>query len=429
MYDNATHTGNAVTNPANYQLLLNGKAMTGAIVKVDYGLNEASNLAQMAIANPTLYGSYSDLSTLPTDHYEIVLTIDANGTQAGTPGLGSGSYTLVLKAPTGAVSGVSTGSSGLTNVFSVPLNQTGFTSMSGVPTGVNYTLDFSVVLAGASGANILVNQTTAGIQTTNSTADEPTTSQYNSRTIAVDHSGDFAVTWISYGQDGDPRPTLPNGSVNPNYDPNAATAAGVYVRVFDRNNNPLCNEELVNTYTIGDQTSPVVAMDADGDFVVVWASQGQDPDGSWGIYGQRFNSMGVKVGGEFRVNTNYTSDQVSPAVAMNSFGQFIVVWATKGQSFSYFNDIDGQMFGPSGERLGGEFQVNSADIPGTGAGSNASALHPSVAIDDMGSFVVTWDAITAQKNGIGQATIVMARVFDSDRNPVAVGGGSSRNSK
>ena len=42
MFDNATHTGDAVTNPANYLLLQNGVAVAGNIVKVDYGLNIAS---------------------------------------------------------------------------------------------------------------------------------------------------------------------------------------------------------------------------------------------------------------------------------------------------------------------------------------------------------------------------------------------------
>ncbi len=101
-------------------------------------------------------------------------------------------------------------------------------------------------------------------------------------------------------------------------------------------------------------------MDADGDFVIVWASEGQDPnDSSWGIYGQRFNSMGAKVGGEFRVNTNTANDQVSPAVAMDSQGDFIVVWATQGQSYSYFNTVKGQIYDYDGQ------QGSAANSPST----------------------------------------------------------------
>ena len=49
---------------------------------------------------------------------------------------------------------------------------------------------------------------------------------------------------------------------------------------------------------------------------------------------------------------------------MDSFGNFVVVWATSGQSFSYFNDIHGQIYDSDGKRVGSEFRVNSQNIPG-----------------------------------------------------------------
>ena len=41
------------------------------------------------------------------------------------------------------------------------------------------------------------------------------------------------------------------------------------------------------------------------------AEPGQDGSG-WGVYGQRYNSSGVPVGGEFRVNTTTNGDQTRP---------------------------------------------------------------------------------------------------------------------
>ena len=70
--------------------------MSSVISQARFGLNEAANLAAM---DPTLYG---DLSTLPTNHYEIVLTLDSNGALAGAPGLSTGHYTLRLLVPTAA---------------------------------------------------------------------------------------------------------------------------------------------------------------------------------------------------------------------------------------------------------------------------------------------------------------------------------------
>ena len=41
----------------------------------------------------------------------------------------------------------------------------------------------------------------------------------------------------------------------------------------------------------------------------------------------------------FQANASYTNAQFNPAVAMNIYGNFSVVWATQGQDVSYFNDI------------------------------------------------------------------------------------------
>ncbi len=66
-------------------------------------------------------------------------------------------------------------------------------------------------------------------------------------------------------------------------------------------------------------------MDADGDFVVTWVSDGQDGSG-WGIYAQRYNAAGVAEGAEFLVNTVTSSNQSSPAIAMDADGGFVVTW-------------------------------------------------------------------------------------------------------
>ena len=61
--------------------------------------------------------------------------------------------------------------------------------------------------------------------------------------------------------------------------------------------------------------------------MIAWQSQNQDGSG-WGVYAQRFNASGSKVGGEFRVNTVTSGDQTSPSVAMDGTGNFTVAWAS-----------------------------------------------------------------------------------------------------
>src|SRR5688572_27205866 len=63
---------------------------------------------------------------------------------------------------------------------------------------------------------------------------------------------------------------------------------------------PLGSEFRVNTFTPKRQSDVAIAMDVDGNFVVVWQSFGQDGSNS-GIFAQRYNFAGLPQGAEFRV--------------------------------------------------------------------------------------------------------------------------------
>ena len=77
-------------------------------------------------------------------------------------------------------------------------------------------------------------------------------------------------------------------------------------------------ETRVNTTTTGTQATTEyggdnVASDDAGNFVVVWAATGQD-ESSYGVFGQRYNSAGNRVGGEFRINGYGHDKQLDPQV-------------------------------------------------------------------------------------------------------------------
>jgi hypothetical protein len=71
---------------------------------------------------------------------------------------------------------------------------------------------------------------------------------------------------------------------------------------------PVGPEFQVNTYTTGYPESPSVAAGADGSFVVVWVSDGQDGDRG-GVFGQRFDRLGQARGTEFAVNVTTAGTQ------------------------------------------------------------------------------------------------------------------------
>ena len=180
--------------------------------------------------------------------------------------------------------------------------------------------------------------------------------------VASDANGNFVVVWQSNYQDG----------IN----------HGVFGQRFNTAGLPLGSEFQVNSFTTGNQYRPAVASDANGNFVVVWQSVGQDGS-AYGVLGQRFNTAGLPQGSEFRVNSFTTSNQGRPAVASDANGNFVVVWESLGQDGSSYG-VFGQRFNATGVPQGSEFQVNSY--------TTSTQRGPSVASDANGNFVIAWQS-------------------------------------
>ena len=184
-----------------------------------------------------------------------------------------------------------------------------------------------------------------------------------SAAIAADPAGNFIVAWQSQDQDG--------------------SGQGIYAQRFGADGVPQGGEFRVNSYTTGDQTSPALDVDDDGNFVIAWRSE--DQDGSeGGIYAQRYNAAGGPLGGEFRVNTQTAGDQAMPAVAVDPTGDFVVAWQSYDADASGFGVV-ARRFDAVGVPEGDEFLVNTGY-------TSFDQSHPDVAIAADGSFVVVWQS-------------------------------------
>ncbi len=174
----------------------------------------------------------------------------------------------------------------------------------------------------AQGGEIAVNTTTSGSQVLPS--------------VAMDLAGNFVVAWQSQA---------------------ALVADGTDIRAqrFDANGATLGSEVLVNVTTAEDQGEPSVARDADGDYVIAWTSSGQDGS-STGIYARRYSGNGTAQGGEFQVNTTTLGAQNRPQVAMNAAGDFVVVWQTPNDG--NVTGIFAQRYHGTGAANGVEFIAN-----------------------------------------------------------------------
>jgi hypothetical protein len=186
--------------------------------------------------------------------------------------------------------------------------------------------------------------------------------------VALDPSGNFTVAWRSVGQDLD--------------------ASGVFGQRYTALGQLMGLEFAVNTYTTQYQNRPDVARAANGDFVMVWQSNDQEADGSgYGIFGRRFNAAGTPLGSEFRINSYTTSDQVWPSVAMDAAGNFVVVWedtaSRPADEVADTTSIRAQCYNANGTPNGGEFRATQ--------NTAGDQYQPQVGVAaDSGKFVVVW---------------------------------------
>ncbi len=190
-------------------------------------------------------------------------------------------------------------------------------------------------------------------------------------TVAMDEDGDIVIAWPSWLQDD--------------------SGYAIYARRYNSAGVPQGDEFRVNTYTTDNQQSPRVALDGDGDFIVAWSSDNQD-GASQGVYAQRYDSTGVAQGGEFRVNTYTISRQFAPCVGIDPDGESVVAWSSRGQDGSGYG-VYAQRYGESGAPQGEEFRVNTH--------TTGDQLATSVAVDTQGNFVVVWHSFAQDGSGQG----------------------------
>ena len=221
--------------------------------------------------------------------------------------------------------------------------------------------------------------------------------------IAVHADGSYITAWESFEEDG--------------------SGFGVFAQRFNADGTELdADPFLVNTTTLREQSAPAIAADAAGNVLIVWQSKGQDEGDSFGIYGQWYDSNGVKLGGEFRINTLTTGDQKAPSVAIDGSGNAIVTWQSVGAED--LADIEVEDWGVYYTRLdavagdiadttpSGDVRVNDA-IAG-------DQQNPTVAASANGNYVIAWEAIDPL-GGDDASLDIYAKVFNSTGAEITLG--------
>jgi hypothetical protein len=231
-------------------------------------------------------------------------------------------------------------------------------------------------------------------------------------TVAMDSDGDYVIAWQMlssshepywydvfarrYNAQGTPQETsefrVGSSFTGPQYLPSAAMDSdgnfiiaftsrgngyGIYAQRYNSLGAEVNNVLEVQPGTAGRQGSPSAAMDDNGDFVIVWQSYDYD-NNSYTISGKRYGSSGNPT--EFRVNDTTTIRQYDPSVVMNSSGTFVVTWAK--DSLDGSSDVVARGYDNNGVQQGNEFQVNRT--------TENDQTDPAAAIDDNGDFIIAW---------------------------------------
>ncbi|MDB5977828.1 MAG: hypothetical protein JWR07_4588 [Nevskia sp.] len=207
--------------------------------------------------------------------------------------------------------------------------------------------------------------------------DNGTGTYFSAPAAARDGAGDTVIAWARAG-----------------------AGQGVYARLYDPSGTPKGPEFAVPLGHAPAAAVPAVAMDRAGDFVVANTTADAAKQ-SFTIQAQRYSVNGTALGAPITVASvpklivlGFAS---APSLAMDADGDFIVVWS-QGVVFD-FNIPDtldaaagarlifARRYGSNGVAKGPAFLVvgDPPDVLITGGGPQA------VAMDDNGNFVVAWN--------------------------------------
>lgn len=177
--------------------------------------------------------------------------------------------------------------------------------------------------------------------------------------VAMDPSGNFVVVWAH------------DGNLDDNFE--------VEGRGFNADGTQLFAQIVVNGSQSKLQSNPAIAMDVGGNFTVVWQEKGT---GNFNIMGRGFNADGTELFAPFTINDSQSGTQINPAIAMDAGGNFTVVWEHDGNLDDNF-EIEGRGFNADGTELFAQFTINTSQ--------SGQQVNPTVAMNAAGNFVVAWE--------------------------------------
>lgn len=143
-----------------------------------------------------------------------------------------------------------------------------------------------------------------------------------------------------------------------------------------------------------------ISVNNENNFLIIWS----DVSSGYSIMGQIIDEQGDFIGGNFKIDDeDNNAYKTYPNIASNG-NEFVVSWTDARNGYTY--DIYAQRLDISGNKIGANFIVNQ-DSQGV------SKYYSSIALNDSGSFLVSWQATV---NGANQ---IYSVAMDKDNNIIS----------
>jgi hypothetical protein len=157
--------------------------------------------------------------------------------------------------------------------------------------------------------------------------------------VGMDADGDAVVVWQEF--DGE--------------------SWNVYAQLVGDDGQPDGEPFLVHAPSSIDQERPSVAVDADGDFAVVWQEEDDDARDGYRMFVRKFDASGAAIMPPTPVNSADPGDEEDASIAMDADGDFVVAWRrTRGGPDSPTEGVWARVFGADGVPKNSEFRIASA---------------------------------------------------------------------
>lgn len=165
------------------------------------------------------------------------------------------------------------------------------------------------------------------------------------------------------------------------------TSAELYFQRFDRNGIPLnAPTKVIDTvYFSTVLNTGDIESDRNGNFTIIWQAR---PYGTLNaiLHAQRFDSVGNKIGIPIIVNDTIGFFAITDTkIAMDEIGNFMVSWSDRRFNVSQQKyDIFFQRFNSNGVKIGNNIKVNDDND------STKAQILPWIGGNGNGNFVITW---------------------------------------